>query len=65
MGSLDRPNALAAHIDSHLMQIENDDFDLEDSYKAHSPSLMQNIKGWTRKRYIADSCTHLNPEQRE
>ena len=50
MGSLDRPNALAAHIDSYLMQIENDDFDLEDSYKAHSPSLMQNIKGWTRKR---------------
>ena len=34
MESLHKSNTLAAHVDSYLMQIENDDFDLEDNYKA-------------------------------
>ena len=34
MESLNKPNTLAAHVDSYLMQIEDDDLILEDCYEA-------------------------------
>ena len=49
MESLNRPNALAAHVDSYLMQIKMMTLTLKTSTK-HDPSWMQNMKGWTWKR---------------
>ena len=58
-----RPNALATHIDSYLTQIKNDDFELEDSYKAQ-PILDAKYEKMDVEE-VVDSCTHLSPKQWE
>ena len=63
MESLSRPNALAAHVDSYLMQIKNDDFDLEDIYKAW-PILDAKYERVDVEE-VADNGTHLNQKQRK
>ena len=45
------------------MQIEKDDFDLEDSYKAQL--ILDANYGRVDVENVADSCTHLSPKQRE
>ena len=63
MESLNKPNALAAHVDSYLMQIEEDDLTFEDCYGAQE--ILDAKYEKVDVEEVANSCTHLTPKQRE
>ena len=62
MESLNEQNDLAAHVDSYLMQIEEDDFTLEDCYGAQE--ILDAKYEKVDVEEVSNSCTHLTPKQR-
>ena len=63
MENLSKPNGMAAHVDSSFAQIQSDDLNIKDSYKAQP--ILDAKYDKVAIGEVIEECSHLNAKQKE